>query len=146
MCNQQSQQTTACVLPKHSTPAKQNSVFFNYGDTVKIKPFVSLDEAFTSASKVAQLAYGKQGASEQEQKNLYQASVAVASARFVASEEQDRYETLVDLLGVVLMGFDPNSMSEVKEDLKASLEAVAKKEIRQNTEQFLTASGFAKKA
>lgn len=126
---------------QNQAQAPEQTVLFLGNDTVAIKPFETLDDALVTSNKVAQLVY-PETLGENAQYAKYEADLVRVAATIPVLPEERKFEGLVGLLAVVLMGFEPQDLDAVKDVLRESLEAVAVGEVRKNTETFLRERGF----
>ena len=126
---------------QNQAQAPEQTVLFLGNDTVAIKPFETLDDALVTSNKVAQLVY-PETLGEDAQYAKYEADLVRVAATIPVLPEERKFEGLVGLLAVVLMGFEPQDLPAVKDVLRESLEAVAVGEVRKNTETFLRERGF----
>lgn len=124
---------------KHHTD--QPTVLFEGRSTVKIKPLATLDDALISGAKVSRLVYPA-SLTEPEQILKYQSDLLRAVSNLNVLPEESKFEGLTAVLALVLMGFNPEDIGDVKELLRASLEKAAEAEVRKNTTAFLQENGF----
>lgn len=120
----------------------KDTVFFEGSGKFQIKPFATLDDALISGAKVAGLVYPTSEKTEAELEVQYQADLLRAVSFLNVAKPDERYSALVSVLGLVLMGFDPDDLNEIKADLNETLAVTAREAVRKNTEAFLKANGF----
>lgn len=124
-----------------SAKADQTSVLVRGSTNVTIKPFATLDDAMVSAGKVAKLVYPEFAGEDSNDLN-YLTDLLRAASKLNVVEPEQRYEALIDVLGLVLMGFDSSDIDSVKEVLNERLAKAAEKEVNEQTKAFLKDTGF----
>ena len=129
--------------------AREDAVHATDKDTVRfegsgkfiIKPFATLDDAVVSGAKIGRLVY-PDSKPEAELDVQYQSDLLRAVSMLNVAKPDERYSALVSVLGLVLMGFDPDDLEDIKADLNKTLAVTGREMVRQNTEAFLKANGF----
>lgn len=120
---------------------EQQTVLFVGNDRVAIKPFETLDDAVATGQKVAQVLYPETFGEDPDYAK-YEASLVRAASMIPVLPDEKKFEGLAALLAIVLMGFETESLDEVKDLMRQSLEAATAAEVRKNTTAFLQSRGF----
>ncbi len=132
------------TTPNEAAAHKQNEQTLMYlgNDKVKVKPFTKLEDVIVTGEKLKKLVYPEQLGQERIIEK-YEADLIRAASAIPALPQDGKFEGLVELLGLALIGFDVDDIEDVKASLASLMEKKATTEVRNNTVQFLKERGFA---
>ena len=108
---------------------------------VTIAPFETLDAALVTSEKVRKLAF-PDAVGEAQQVLNYEAALLRSAALIPTLPEDMKFEGLAALLSLVLMGFDPNEVDDIKKSLREGYEEVVASKIKEANVKLLAETGF----
>ena len=112
----------------------KQTVIFNGNGSLEISPFITLDDAVTSGSKVSSLIY---------ENGNFKTDIVKSAALVAGSENEDEtFEALAELLAVALMNVGTSKLENLKSTLNKKMSEKALNAVNQNTEKFLKERGF----
>lgn len=108
---------------------------------VTIAPFESLDAALVTSEKVRKLVF-PEALGEAQQELNYEAALLRSAALIPTLPEDMKFEGLAALLSLVLMGFNPNEVDDIKKSLREGYEEMAASKIKEANVKLLAETGF----
>jgi len=100
---------------------------------IKIKPFATLEDIVTSGHKFADILFPDHAQDPRD----YELSVINSAAALATVDPEDKFEALTSLLGLVLMGYEPDQLGAAKDLLRVGLEEAIHIKVKEATVQAL---------
>lgn len=105
---------------------------------IKIKPFATLEDIVTSGHKFTDILFPGRAQDPRD----YELSVINSAAALATVAPERKFEALTSLLGLVLMGYEPDQLNDAKDLLRVGLEDAIHAKVKATTTEALGAFGL----